>query len=98
MDDVEINREIDKRMRNHGYMKCPDSFGFNSTNVTSGGRNHGPAGAKLRNIITTQNCKPGVTYYMRMKSLLNRNANFGPDFIEWVPKCVYNGIEPEDKW
>lgn len=97
-DDPTYNREIDKRMRNHGYMKCPDSFGFNSTNVTSGGRNHGPDGAKLRNIITTQNCKPGVTYYMRMKSLLNRNANFGPDFIEWVPKSVYNGIEPEDKW
>ena len=97
-DDPAYNREIDKRMRNHGYMKCPDSFGFNSTNVTSGGRNHGPDGAKLRNIITTQNCKPGVTYYMRMKSLLNRNANFGPDFIEWVPKSVYNGIEPEDKW
>ena len=97
-DDPQVNHEIDKSMRNHGYMKCPDSFGYNSTNVLEGGRNSGPSGAKLRNIITTANCKPGVTYYMRMKSLLNRNANFGPDFIEWVPKSVYNGVEPEDKW
>lgn len=97
-DDPDINREIDKNMRNHGYMKCPNCFGYNSSHVYEGGRNSGPSGAKLRHIITTASCKPGVTYYMRMKSLLNRNANFGPDFIEWVPKSVYNGVEPEDKW
>ncbi len=97
-DDADLNRENDKAMRNHTFMKCPESFGFNSTNVVEGGRNYGPGGAKLRHIITTANCKPGVTYYMRMKSLLNGPANFGPDFIEWVPKSVYNGSKPEDKW
>ena len=35
---------------------------------------------------------------MRMKSLLNGPANFGPDFIEWVLKSVYNGTKPEYKW
>mgnify|MGYP002674847342 FL=1 len=97
-DDADVNRENDKNMRNHTFMKCPNSFGFNSTNVTEGGRSYGPSGAKLRHIITTENCRPGVTYYMRMKSLLNGPANFGPDFIEWVPKSVYNGTKPEDKW
>lgn len=97
-DDSFANTENDKNMRNHGFMKCPDSFGFNSTNVTEGGRNYGPGSAKLRHIVTTATCKPGVTYYMRMKSLLNGAANFGPDFIEWVPKSVYNGETPEDKW
>lgn len=97
-DDAEANRENDKNMRNHTFMKCPNCFGFNSTNVTEGGRNSGPGGAKLRHIITTANVKPGVTYYMRMKSLLNGPANFGPDFIEWVPKSVYNGEKLEDKW
>lgn len=96
--DKEINRENDKIMRNHGYMKCPDCFGFNSTNVTEGGRNYGPVSAKLRHIVTTVHCKPGVTYYMRTKSLLNSPANFGPDFLEWVPKSVYNGTKLEDKW
>lgn len=97
-DDPDINRANDKAMRNHGFMKCPNSFGFNYTNVTSGGRSYGPSGAKLRHIVTTATCRPGVTYYMRMKSLLNGPANFGPDFIEWVPKSVYNGVKPEDKW
>lgn len=97
-DNPDANRENDKNMRNHTFMKCPNSFGFNSTNVTEGGRSHGPSGAKLRHIVTTENCRPGVTYYMRMKSLLNGPANFGPDFIEWVPKSVYNGEKPEDKW
>ena len=97
-DNPDANRENDKNMRNHTFMKCPNSFGFNSTNVTEGGRSHGPGGAKLRHIVTTGNCRPGVTYYMRMKSLLNGPANFGPDFIEWVPKSVYNGEKPEDKW
>lgn len=94
----DANRENDKAMRNHTFMKCPNCFGFNSANVTEGGRRHGPGGAKLRHIVTTANCRPGVTYYMRMKSLLNGPANFGPDFIEWVPKSVYNGTKPEDKW
>lgn len=97
-DNPDANRENDKNMRNHTFMKCPNSFGFNSTNVTEGGRSYGPSGAKLRHIVTTENCRPGVTYYMRMKSLLNGPANFGPDFIEWVPKSVYNGEKPEDKW
>lgn len=97
-DDEDINRANDKAMRNHGFMKCPNCFGFNSVNVTSGGRSYGPGGAKLRHIVTTAVCRPGVTYYMRMKSLLNGPANFGPDFIEWVPKSVYNGTKLEDKW
>lgn len=97
-DNPDVNRENDKNMRNHSFMKCPDSFGYNSSNVTDGGRNSGPSGAKLRHIVTTAVCRPGVTYYMRMKSLLNGPANFGPDFIEWVPKSVYNGTVPEDKW
>ena len=97
-DDPDANRENDKNMRNHTFMKCPNCFGFNSTNVVEGGRSYGPGGAKLRHIVTTAVCKPGVTYYMRMKSLLNGPANFGPDFIEWVPKSVYNGEKPEDKW
>ena len=97
-DDPDVNREKEKAMRNHGFMKCPNCFGFNSSNVTEGARNFGPVRAKLRRIVTTAVCRPGVTYYMRIKSLLNGPANFGPDFIEWVPKGVYNGIKPEDKW
>jgi hypothetical protein len=43
--------------------------------------------------------EPGTTYYLRYKSALKKlDAQLYVDFIEIVPKEVYNGAEVEDIW
>ena len=57
------------------------------------------ANLRMRKIIYTGNIYPQQKYYVRIKSLLtNPQACFLLDYIEWVPKHVYNGPTPEDKW
>lgn len=101
-DDEELNDENDKAMRIHGYMKPPMHDG-----TTSGGKVTESLRSttayqdylRLRKIIYTGNLKPTQTYYLRIKSVLeNTKTQFVMDWMEYAPKNVYNGIEPEDKW
>ena len=50
-------------------------------------------------ILWTGNVEPTKKYYVRVKSLLNNpNACFLLEYMEWCPKHIYNGPEPEDQW
>lgn len=89
--DEEID-EKDKAMRNLGYMKGPKYFypasGISGRDCTN----------CLRRIIYTGQLEAGETYYIRFKSVLQSSAEFFLDYIEIVPKSIYNGEIAEDKW
>lgn len=85
--------EFDKQMRNNGYMKGPKYFcpgsgvtGRDCTNC-------------MRRIIYTGQLNAGETYYIRFKSVLEAtDTEFFYDYLEFVPKTIYNGDVAEDKW
>lgn len=84
--------EKDKNMRNHGYMKAPKFFDYNSNPARD-------YSGHVRRIITTQNLEEGKSYYIRFKSCLeDPTSQFFSDYFEFCPRSVYNGIEVEDKW
>lgn len=89
--DEEID-DKDKAMRNLGYMKGPKYFypasGISGRDCTN----------CLRRIIYTGQLEAGETYYIRFKSVLQSSAEFFFDYLEIVPKSIYNGEVAEDKW
>ena len=93
--DDDINAEIDKRMRNKGYMKGPKSI-----NSNDGTERDASDSENIRHIFVRQTLDPNETYYIRIKSVLNdENKEFYMDFIEYCAKEIYdNPIEPEDIW
>lgn len=97
--DEGLNAEIDKNMRNHGWMKAPRAFTDSNGKGDTDLRNMSP-GAVLRRIITVQDMEPGKSYYLRFKSALNQtDSQFFSDYFELVPNSVYSGtLEPEDQW
>ena len=53
----------------------------------------------LRKVVYTGQLESSKTYYMRIKSVLESTANgMDLDYIEVVPKWVYNGPTGEDIW
>lgn len=90
---------IDKRMRLHGYMKGPEFFGVGSTTgVTVSVRQYSQQNA-TRKILYTGHMNPTETYWLRFKSVLeSTQTQLSLDYIEIVPKSVYNGSVPEDRW
>lgn len=96
VEDKETNAEVDKNMRNQGYMKGPKFFTqVNGTGAASARAHSG----SIRRIITTQYMEPNKTYYLRFKSALDKNdSQFFSDYFEFVPRSVYNGVIPEDIW
>jgi uncharacterized surface protein with fasciclin (FAS1) repeats len=101
--DPDVNAEIDKTMRNHGYMKAPrhDGISRNGAVVIESMRNTTTYvnNMRLRRIIWTGQVKPQDVLYIRVKSVLeNTNACFLLDYMEWCPKQIYNGSEAEDQW
>ena len=93
--DDDVSAEIDKRMRNNGYMKGPQSI--NSNDGTERGKNDRE---NIRHIFVRQTLDPNETYYIRLKSVLDSDRKeFYMDFIEYCPKEVYdNPNTPEDIW
>ena len=99
--DEEQNRENDKNIRNKGYMKAPQYFCVNQYGkvMDTPLRNYVGSMTSLRRILYTGNLKANETYYVRVKSVLEATANgMDLDYIEVVPKWVYNGPEGEDIW
>lgn len=102
-DDEDATREIDKNMLNHGYMKPPrhDGISRNGAPVTESMRNSVTyrANLRVRKIVWTGNASPDKPMYLRVKSVLsNPYACFLLEYMEWVPKNVYNGVKEEDQW
>jgi hypothetical protein len=98
-DDIQMNIENDKNLRNQGYLKAPNIITTSGSKGLTTIRNESPATPGLRRIVTRQRMEPGTTYYLRYKSALKKlDAQLYVDFIEIVPKEVYNGAEVEDIW
>lgn len=85
--------EFDKSIRNNGYMKGPKYF---CPAANTPGRDCQNC---LRRIIFTGQLEAGETYYVRFKSVLSSTqTEFFFDYLELVPKSIYNGDIAEDKW
>ena len=98
-DDKAENQRLERNMRNHDVMKGTNCYGSISSAGTVGGRNDVFYLHKLRHIIYRGHVSPSQTYYVRFKNVLtNPAANFDIDYIEWVPKNVYAGVNAEDYW
>jgi uncharacterized surface protein with fasciclin (FAS1) repeats len=93
-DDQDYNAEIDKKMRNNGYMKASQSVNSNSYKWERGNI------VCSRRIIWRGTMDPNLTYYVRFKSVLDSDKKeLYMDYIELCPKEVYdNPEEPEDLW
>lgn len=90
-DEKEQQRAIDmhdKAMRNHGYMKAPDSYGDL--------RDDGNCGRK---ILCNEFFRADGDYYIRLRQVLeDPNAVCPFNFVEIVPKNIYAGeIVTEDR-
>lgn len=95
-DDDDYNAEVDKRMRNNGFMKGPEYIV-----ETPGGNDTDRSMEKTtRRIIIRTTMDADKTYYMRFKSCQDQiHKQLFIDYMEWCPKEVYdNPIEPEDIW
>ncbi|MCF0199015.1 MAG: fasciclin domain-containing protein [Bacteroidaceae bacterium] len=92
-DNDDYNAEVDKKMRNNGFMKGPKGYWDCSKPSRNQDNN-------VRRIIVRQTLDPTETYYLRFKSCLrDATKEFYIDYIEYCPKEIYdNPIEPEDIW
>lgn len=85
--------DFDKTIRLNGYMKGPKYFCPGSGIPGRDCQNC------LRRIIYTGQLEAGETYYIRFKSVLTSSqTEFYYDYLEFVPKSIYNGDIAEDKW
>ena len=93
--DDDYDAEVDKKMRNNGYMKGPKSI--NSADGTERDYNDRE---NIRHIFVRQTLDPNETYYIKLKSVLDEERKeFYMDFIEYCAKEIYDNPEtPEDIW
>lgn len=96
MDD-DYNAEIDKRLRNNGFMKGCNQYcaGGPGTSTTMRGSAY-----CIRRILFRETMDPNETYYIKFKTVMDdRTRFFYMDYLEYVAKEVYdNPVEPEDIW
>ncbi len=94
-EDQEYNAEVDKRMRNNGFMKGELGISNSIHLCRSTAYKH-----VVRRIITRQTMDPDKTYYLKIKSVLDSDKmEFYMDHLEFCPKEVYDNPEsPEDIW
>lgn len=93
--DDDYDAEVDKRMRNNGFMK--GSQAIDSNDGTERGYNDRN---NVRHIIVRQTMEPDKTYYLKLKSVLDSDQKeFYMDYLEFCAKEVYDNPEvPEDIW
>ena len=96
-DDDDYNADVDKRMRNKGFMK--------GANLYCDGASGGTIMARadpliIRRVIIREMIDPDKTYYLRFKTVLDDpTREFYVDYLEYCPKEVYDNPEtPEDIW
>lgn len=95
-EDDDYNAEVDKRMRNNGYMKGPANYAF-----TPGGSNYARNNeTTIRRILVREYMYPDKTYYLKFKSVLDDTMKeCYMDYLEICAKEVYdNPMTPEDIW
>ena len=96
-EDDDYNSEVDKKMRNNGFMKGANNY------CSGGPLSSGTArasGLVSRRIILRTHMDPDETYYLKFKTCLDDPyREFYLDYLEFCPKAVYdNPNEPEDIW
>ncbi|MBO4905755.1 MAG: fasciclin domain-containing protein [Bacteroidaceae bacterium] len=94
--DSEYDDEVDKRMRNNGFMKGPQHYS-DVPGSTTAIRTKADA---IRRIMVSADMDPNTTYYLKFKSVLDdEKKQFYIDYIEYCAKEVYdNPKESEDIW
>ena len=88
--------ELDKQMRNRGWMKGPDSFNIGGKNAPESSRS---SSSFLRRIITRMQLNEDE-HWIRFKNLnvTGNEVNFHLDYIEFVPlKIISDPLKPEDR-
>lgn len=82
---------VDKAMKNRGWLKG------SIAQKTSDDKLHRDVQSMGRIILTTDYFKSDMDYYIRIKQILENNAaQFLFDYIEWVPKSVYDNQEDKN--
>ncbi|MBQ0073808.1 MAG: fasciclin domain-containing protein [Prevotella sp.] len=88
--DDEYNKAIDKAMRNRGFMKAMDSYGGSSSFRT--------LNTNYRRILTKQFMSSNEEYWLRFRQVVDDpNLYMSLDYIELVPKSVYDSPQGEDR-
>ena len=97
IEDDDTNAEVDKKMRNNGFMKGAEIYCDGMQGI--------PVMALadpllIRSIILRETMYPDFTYYLRFKTVLDDpSREFYVDYLEYCPKEVYHNPEtPEDIW
>ena len=96
-DDDDYNAEVDKKLRNNGYMKGANLYSAGTCGNATMAREDEYS---TRRILFKQTMDPDKTYYIRFKQVTeDASLQFYMDYMELVPKEVYdNPAEPEDIW
>ena len=95
--DDDYNAEVDKRMRNFGFMKGCNQYcagGPGNANMMRA------SNICVRRILFRQTMDPDETYYIRFKTVMDDDTRFFyMDYLEYCAKDVYDNPEkPEDIW
>lgn len=89
-EEIEAN---DKALRNQGFMKGQAGAYF--ADCSSLARDQVQC---LRRILCTQYFEPEHDYYVRLRQVLENQAEMSLDYIEIVPKSIYDGTVAEDRY
>ena len=95
--DDDYDAEVDKRLRNNGFMKSPILYNAGGPGGSNWARN---SDICTRRILLRQTMDPDETYYIRFKTVMDDPTRYiYMDFLEYCPKEVYDNPEtPEDIW
>ena len=98
-EDWQTNYEIDKNLRNQGYMKGPQYFTVCSGKADMPVRKRGGIYGVVRRIVTVAQLEADKTYYIRFKTALRKtDSRLFLDYIEYASTQVFNGMVAEDIW
>jgi hypothetical protein len=96
-EDDDANAEVDKKMRNKGFMKGAELYCDGGQGLSVMAR---ADPLIIRRVILREQMEPDKTYYLRFKTVLDDpTREFYVDYLEYCPKEVYDNPEtPEDIW
>ena len=95
--DDDYNAEVDKRLRNNGFMKGAEIHlaGAPGSSITARASE-----TCCRRVIIRQTMDPDEVYYVRFKTVMDDPTRYlFMDYLEYCAKEVYdNPVTPEDIW
>ncbi len=96
-EDDDYNAEIDKRLRNNGFMKGCQQYAAGGPGTQTMMR---ASDICIRRILLRATMDPDETYYIRFKTVMDDPTRyFYMDYLEYAAKEVYDNPEtPEDIW